>query len=400
MKLQMLLVLALFQAAGAAQPRYRVVDLAAGSGLDADPGYAFGVNDRGEVVGFVQMQSYAAHVFKYSLQSGMQDLVGPQWAVNTVGLCISAAGEIAGWAGYSAFRYNDAEGFVDLGRLGGGWAEANGINSLGEITGGAGIDPDDTDSYPRAFVYRNGTIKAIPGLMDGDSMGYGINDQGEVTGGAAGWAFLYSESDGVSYLGAGRGRAINNHGAIAGYSVVNQFGQGMAFLWREGEMRLLGSLGGSDSEAFGLNESNVVVGASLTRPLDGSYHSFIWTEAEGMQDLNALIADEPGWYLENAYAINNHGQIVGSGGDGGFIWEKAILLQPIPPVMAVELSGTNIIVSWSPDWPGVVLESKNLLLGGNWQPYPTQGTNVVAVAAGEGSRVFRLNLEALHGLAF
>jgi uncharacterized membrane protein len=39
----------------------------------------------------------------------------------------------------------------------------------------------------------------------------------------------------------------------------------------------------------------------------------IWSERNGMQDLNALISTSSGWVLNSATGINIWGQIVGSG---------------------------------------------------------------------------------------
>src|SRR5438552_1219617 len=69
----------------------------------------------------------------------------------------------------------------------------------------------------------------------------------------------------------------------------------------------LGTLGGSDSYAFGINDRGAVVGKAAT-PSDG-YHAFRWTHPHGMQDLG------PG----TASAINRNGDIVGSSGGHAFV---------------------------------------------------------------------------------
>jgi hypothetical protein len=51
----------------------------------------------------------------------------------------------------------------------------------------------------------------------------------------------------------------------------------------------------------------------------------LW-EADGVFDLNALIAAGAGWQLYRAAAINERGEIVGVGNHNGYI--RAFLLTP------------------------------------------------------------------------
>jgi len=68
----------------------------------------------------------------------------------------------------------------------------------------------------------------------------------------------------------------------------------------------LGSLGGSGSEAFGINASGQVVGDAYT-PRDAAFHAFVTgMNGVGMTDLGTL-----GGSNSIAYAINAGGQVVG-----------------------------------------------------------------------------------------
>jgi len=71
----------------------------------------------------------------------------------------------------------------------------------------------------------------------------------------------------------------------------------------------LGTLGGLRSGAYDVNDFDQVVGYSETAT---GNHAFVWDQATGMQDLNSLIADS-GWVLTAAAAVNNTGDIVGTG---------------------------------------------------------------------------------------
>jgi probable HAF family extracellular repeat protein len=97
----------------------------------------------------------------------------------------------------------------------------------------------------------------------------------------------------------------------------------------------LGTLGGINSEAMGLNDLGQIVGYSETS--SGNTHAFLWENGHGMQDLNNLIPAGSGWELLRALGINKDGQIVGAGkrdtdGDGVLDAVHAFLLMPIKEV--------------------------------------------------------------------
>ena len=93
------------------------------------------------------------------------------------------------------------------------------------------------------------------------------------------------------------------------------------------------------SSAADINESNQVVGTSrlvtqLTSLYDpAQYHAFLWENAR-MNDLNTLIPVDSGWILTTATAINDQGDIVGSGLVNGqvhgFLLTNGETLSPIP----------------------------------------------------------------------
>jgi probable HAF family extracellular repeat protein len=109
--------------------------------------------------------------------------------------------------------------------------------------------------------------------------------------------------------------------------------------------------GGLGSSASGINDAGLVVGSSGR----GEYatSAFVWTLADGMQDLNALIdARDPlkaTIELTSAADINNAGQIVGYGRDAINGGQRAFLLTPIPEhddwaLLLVGLSLTGIMM--------------------------------------------------------
>ena len=71
-----------------------------------------------------------------------------------------------------------------------------------------------------------------------------------------------------------------------------------------GTMIDLGTLGGTDSWAFGINNNGQIVGGSYTA--SGQDHAFLYSGGT-MTDLGTL----PGGAYSRASGINNNGQIVG-----------------------------------------------------------------------------------------
>ncbi len=76
-------------------------------------------------------------------------------------------------------------------------------------------------------------------------------------------------------------------------------------------MHDIGTLGGTNSFAFGINDSDMIVGISNNDPSNDNDLPFLYTAANGMVDLNSLIDPQTGWVVTDAEAINDAGQIAG-----------------------------------------------------------------------------------------
>jgi len=145
-------------------------------------------------------------------------------------------------------------------------------------------------------------------------------------GGSESWAFDINEAD-----------------KVVGSASLSGDSENHAFLYDASatpRMRDLGTLGGSHSMAFGINDSEQVVGSAATS--DDSIHAFLYSGGK-MRDLNSLIPANSGWELVSAEAINDKGHIVGYGANKDSVG-RAFLLTPdktAPKVTSTVPTGTT-----------------------------------------------------------
>jgi probable HAF family extracellular repeat protein len=99
---------------------------------------------------------------------------------------------------------------------------------------------------------------------------------------------------------------LNSAGYVTGWS-INPAGQQRAFLYFQGSMQDLGTLGGNHSAGNAINDAGTVVGWSEFDSTD-SRHAFAWSRGT-RTDLGTL-----GGSSSSANAINNLGVIVGESG--------------------------------------------------------------------------------------
>jgi probable HAF family extracellular repeat protein len=106
-------------------------------------------------------------------------------------------------------------------------------------------------------------------------------------------------------------RDVNELDMVVGTSAVAGNPAVHAFLWTSAAgMRDLGTLGGTDSEAYAVSDDGRVVGRSMT-PGDAASHGFVWTASGGTVDLVPLA----GYTDSVAYLVNSSGAVVGSSYD-------------------------------------------------------------------------------------
>ena len=184
---------------------------------------------------------------------------------------------------------------TDLGTFGGIAGAANAVNNRGSVVGNAFADLERT--APRAFLWQNGAATDLGTLGGPNSSAHFLNERGEVTGSA--------ETSTPDPLGE------------------NFCGSGLIclpFLWKDGLMTPLPTLGGNNGYATGINNRGQVVGEVENTTPDPTCPSpstipeikpVVWEKGEIQQELPTIGSDPDG----SVFAINDNGQAVGITGD-------------------------------------------------------------------------------------
>jgi probable HAF family extracellular repeat protein len=169
------------------------------------------------------------------------------------------------------------------------------------------------------------------GALGGESsLATAINNSGEVVGTFTQsgdpyyHSFLWTQKGGMQQIDppaavGSQPSAISPSGTIVGYGEQPSSLRSIGFVRSPaGKFTSLGSMGNSPNKPFGISESLQVVGEAS--PTTGSF-GFLWTKANGLQNLNDLVSGQYGIY--SGEAINRFGQIAATGAP------DALLLTPI-----------------------------------------------------------------------
>ncbi len=214
---------------------------------------------------------------------------------------------------------------IDLGTLGGNESWATSINDWGQVAGYASnTTPDpyaqDFSPYPsatqwRAAIWQNGSVRNLGTLGGPDSMAAYVNDRGQV----AGESFTNSTPN----------------PANGGFPTMDPF------LWQNGVMHDLGTLGGTFGYINWMNSRGDVVGSS-DLPGDATAHPFLWN-GHRLVDLGTLGGDNG-----VSYWVNDTGSVVGSADvpgsqtHHGFLWNNGII-RDLPPTGGDPCSNAYVI---------------------------------------------------------
>jgi probable HAF family extracellular repeat protein len=224
---------------------------------------------------------------------------------------------------------------VEIGTLPGfDSSTATGINASGRVVGTLQLLPYGQTS---AFVWDSSTgLRALGTFTGRGTVGAGINDNGEVAGSAVGsvynpgFAFRWSPTSGFERLDppagvyGSAGSDINDARQVAGSAQVSG---PWAVRWGPTRQpRLLGSLGGNQGSADGINESGQVVG--WTRNSLGYPRPFLWDPKTGMRDLGTFRGGRAS--VGVASAVNDSGHVAGDADTRNigraFLWRDGRLI--------------------------------------------------------------------------
>jgi probable HAF family extracellular repeat protein len=269
------------------------------------------------------------------------------------------------------------------------WMSRNGL-MVGFSENGI-IDPNIAAPAFHAVLWRNDQIvdlEALPGGYESEALA--VNSRGEVVG-------------------------FSSNAMPDGNSLQSVATQTRAFIWHDGVMQDLGTLGGTDAQASYINDRGQVIGESYTadsgpKPAVGcivgaplTTHAFFW-EKDRMTDLLTL-----GGSCTQAYGINNRGQVIGQSSLPGdteshpFVWEHGTMTD------LHTLGGSYGFAAWLSDAGDVVGSSSTQgtqdLVAFYWKSGPIEnlGTligNVCSVADAVNSQGLVVGGSGLSAAAF
>ena len=348
-----------------------------------------GMNDLGQAVGYTGTsgapESRRAALWlpspAYGLPAGLNDLgtmsvPNPGGGGDSRGLVagdINNLGQIAGSAGLPGYAqraviwlpspaFGRGAGWTTMDPTPGWDGDAGAINDAGQVTG-------HFHAAERAYLWLPAPAYGLPSgtnplNMPTEGFGFGadVNSSGAVVGsnavGSRSAPFHYlpaaahGQLAGTQYLPTLPGArdpvatAINDRGQVIGSAVFSDPNDpriARGYLWlpepdaitgRPAGLHELRLPGAADTfTPTDINNAGLVIGIG---GVAGSFRPFLWDPSTGnLTDLNSLIDPASGWELLRATAINEAGQILGTGRHNGV--EQAFLLTVPEPTAAVLL---------------------------------------------------------------
>lgn len=240
---------------------------------------------------------------------------------------------------------------VDIGTLGGPGSYGAAVTNSGIVVGCSDVGEGGT----HAFMYRNGEMRDLGTGTDspaGNSCALAVNERGTVAGRSSTGELVIWNEGSVTRLGVnGNVGDINNAGIVVGSYVDGSATR--AFMFARGVLHGLGTLDDRDpyatSAATAINDRNQIVGSS-------NGHAFLY-ERGAMRDLGTL-----GGGSSVARDINSRGEIVGMSGDEfgaptSFLYDGTMQALPAPSYSAaIAINDRGQIVGSGEGTYGYVIE--------------------------------------------
>jgi uncharacterized delta-60 repeat protein len=318
-----------FTALFAASPKYTATDIGTLGGPSAE---AYDINSSGQVVGVSALATgRGRHAYRTAAEAPVNsasDDLGTLGGASSFGRGINDLGHAVGFSEFDptstdrslVHAFRTAPGFPinaatdDLGTLGGPTSAAFAVNNLGQVTGQSRID--NASLVEHAYLWT-----------PGGTNGVATNPQMLDIGGLGG---SFTES-----------RDLNDATQVVGFSFLPGDLVRHAYFWQDSnhngasdsdEMIDLGTLGGDNSAAHGINASGQVIGSSEITPGNNAARAFVVTpedtnadgradrwfrdnDSNGINDLMRDIGTLPGTLFGVANAINDAGWVVGFSGN-------------------------------------------------------------------------------------
>ncbi len=196
------------------------------------------------------------------------------------------------------------------------------VPNLGSFTMPVAPSPSGESAYGNTplFGLPVGGFQAIYGLNNAGDFAFGSAGSGFTTnmGAAFGWDVAGPFGLQASNT-AGRSWSINQDGEGTGFARNPTYTE-EAFFFDGSTIMGLGSLGGTNSRGFSINDQGVIVGWSEITVGDTMTHAFLYdtgAETPVMVDLHSGSAQLALFENSVAFAINNQGQVVGHTSGGG-----------------------------------------------------------------------------------
>lgn len=242
-------------------------------GGDPGPSEAMGVNNVGQVVGWLQGDTLLP--FVWTRDDGLERLPLPDGIYGAVAYDINDEGEIIGSGSvdpdfampaetrvllWSTDVESDAVDVVNLGAFDGVGARGHAINDAGEVAGV--IWYEGGASFSSFFLGENLGLRKLP--LDHEALA--LSDPGVIAGGVSEQAAVWLQGQllAIGPLGS-LARDVNTVGWVVGEISPDAEGaRGFGFAWVEGELIVLEGLSTIDhGRARSINDQGFIVGESF-----------------------------------------------------------------------------------------------------------------------------------------